>query len=516
MRFLFIFFILLLTGINAFSQTNNAPGNAQPQINNQQRQNPQASPVQQTPTTPQTTQAQPAQTSQSPDIQEEDTRQRIVPEVTKLEDYLKRDSDKNFEFSLRVILGNLSMEKIPFLYGRIQPAIKYKQFSLALDLNLEVIAEDKDRTPYAAYKAGQVRKDEWQQLRAYPNKILFLTFGDRYDYPVFVHIGRITDYSLGNSFLVHRYNNTLYSPDITRTGAEFKVDFKVAGVEGFTSDVTDFNVFGGRVFLRPFGLTDFNTSIIGMIEIGFTFAMDRNLSNYKRFGDRTYVSNEINGESLKAYSFDVYLPVFKSKVISLGAYASITKILDYNHGYQLGIKGDIAEGVLFYRVEGRLMWRRFIGPIFNSQWDVQKRLTYFGPNNNLSYIDNLNIDETGGSFFIEIKNMWLKRKIGFFISCEMYIMGRTKLKPHLQLGFFMKRGVLSDRFALRFIVDKVNLSGSNAGKLSELDTIFTIEASVMVATNIDFVFKYMKAYTENPAGAIIGNELIMLETRLTF
>jgi hypothetical protein len=253
-----------------------------------------------------------------------------------------------------------------------------------------------------------------------------------------------------------------------------------------------------------------------MIEIGFAFAMDRNISNRKRGNDRTYVPNDTEGPSIKAYSIDLYIPILKSKVISLGGYFSITKIFDYDHGYQLGIKGDIADGILFYKVEGRLMRGRFISPIFNSQWDVQKKLNYFGTNQNLSYMDNLAIDETGGSIFIELKNMWLKRKIGFFISYEMFIMGRSKLKPHLQFGFFMKRGVLSDRLALRMIVDKINLSGSNAGKLSDLDTIFTFEISVMVASNIDFVFKYMKAYTEDPTGLIIGNELIILETRLTF
>lgn len=470
-------------------------------------------------------QAQQSGTEQNPDqptpgtpapIDNEEQRRRITPEIQQMEDYINRDRDRDFQFSFRGIIGHMAMNKMPMIYMRFQPAIRYKMFSVGLDLNLEILAEDIARTPYANYKAGDVRKDEWKQLRAYPNKILFLTFGDRYDYPVFVHIGRIHDYSLGNGFLIDRYNNNLYYPDMKRSGIEVKVDYKFIVVEGFCSDIADYDMFGGRIAFRPFGLTDYRASVIGMMEIGFVFVADLNMNDRMRHDDKSYVVHDPAGPSLKAYSIEFYMPAFKSKAMSLGVYFSIAKILELSNGYQLGIKGDIADGLLFYRAEGRYNRARFLAPLFKSQWDVQKKLRYFGASGNLGFRENIENSEYGGSIFLEFKNMWMKRKIGFFISYEMFISGEKKLNPHFQFGFFMNRGVISDRVALRMVVDKVNINKTNAGKLSDLDTILTAEITIMLAVNVDISFSFIKSYTENPQGEVIKNEVLMLETRITF
>ena len=99
-------------------------------------------------------QAQQSGTEQNPDqptpgtpapIDNEEQRRRITPEIQQMEDYINRDGDRDFQFSFRGIIGHMAMNKMPMIYMRFQPAIRYKMFSVGLDLNLEILAEDIDR-----------------------------------------------------------------------------------------------------------------------------------------------------------------------------------------------------------------------------------------------------------------------------------------------------------------------------------------------------------------------------------
>ncbi len=451
-------------------------------------------------------------------VEEEKKDNKKLSEIKRIQDYLK-DKEKRtggkLNFNIRTIAGHYVMNKLSYLYFRLQPAIKYKHFMLALDLNLEVHASDYYESPYPAHDAGDIRNEEWTKAAAYPGKILFLVLGDEYETPIFFHIGRLHDYTLGNGFIVYRYNNNLYSPDMKKSGAEFKADFDWIGVEGFTSDIIDLDLFGGRFILRPFGLTDYKNSIIGKAEISYVFVAETDVYDKDRHNNESYALYDGN-EKILAHSLDVRVPFLRSKGISMSGYYSYGNIVSKGSGHSFGITGDIAQGFVFYAFEFRIINKGYMAPIVTMQWDVQKKLSYWGSNANSSYMDHLNNAGQGYSIFFEFKNSWLKRKIGFFMTFEMFIGGEIKAKPHFQFGFFMKQGVLSDRVAMRFVVDKVQMDSNNVLNITDMYTFFTIETSVVITSHVEMAIIYIKSFTEDFDGVPMENEVFMFETRITF
>ena len=451
-------------------------------------------------------------------VEEKEKKTKKLSEIKKMQDYLKdkqKRSGADFVFNIRTIAGHNVMNKISYLYFQVQPAIKYKQFMLALDLNLEVHASEYYESPYPAHEVGAVRKEEWSRLAAYPNKILFLSFGDEYETPIFIHLGRLHDYTLGNGFIIYRYTNSLYYPDMTKTGIQVKVDFNWIGAEAFCSDVVDLDLFGGRFILRPFGLTDYKNSIIGKAEVSYVFVAETDVYDQDRKDGDSYVIYDGSSKIL-AHSIDVKIPILRARSLSLGAYYSYARIFDKGSGHQFGVNGDFANGLLFYAVEFRIINKGYIAPIISQQWDAQKKLSYWGSGRNQTIMNHLTTGEQGYSIFIELKNSWFKRKMGFYLTFEMYIGGETKANPHLQLGFFMKRGVLSDRVALRLVLDKVQISSDNFLVFSNIFTYFTTEFSVVITPNVEMAVFYIKSFTEDFSGNGMSNELFMLETRITF
>jgi hypothetical protein len=427
---------------------------------------------------------------------------------------IKREELKNrkFKFNIRTLMGHMVMNKVSYFYARVQPGIRYGLLEVALDLNIEMYGQDVYSGALRTHKPGDVRKDEWSRAGAYPGKLLFLKFGDKYNYPVYVEAGRLSDITFATGFLVNRYTNTLYSPDMTKTGVYAKVDYVFAGAEGFVSDLADYDLMGARVFVRPFGLTDFRASIIGRMEFGFTYIADFNTDDADRINGKSYATYDGNRIKMQAYSVDAFMPIFKSRIISFGLSYVFAKIITAGFGHDFGIKGDIGDGKLLFKGGARYLRAGFMGPVVDSQWDVKKKYTTFGPSANMGFLDYLKSTGRSWGYYIELRNTWLKGKLGFYISYE----DDGKKSPHFQLGFFMKKGVLSDRISFRFLVDKSNIKSSNWYEITDYDTRLEFEAAFAVTRHVDVAFVYGKTFTEDYYGTVIKLDYIKLETRITF
>ena len=111
----------------------------------------------------------------------------------------------------------------------------------------------------------------------YLPKVTYIRWGVKGD-PLFVKLGSIDDATLGNGFIVGDYANTLVLPSDRHFGLNFDIDgslfgFPYVGLETMAGNLAQFDVIGGRLYVRP--LVGTKIPILKNLEFGGTVAADR-------------------------------------------------------------------------------------------------------------------------------------------------------------------------------------------------------------------------------------------------
>ncbi len=90
-------------------------------------------------------------------------------------------------------------------------------------------------------------------------KIKYFEFGTQYEDPFFIKVGSLDDMTLGHGLIMRNYTNDTDFPAIRRLGFDMGLDTGSGGFELVANDLTDPEIFGGRVFFRP--VPDFKLAI---------------------------------------------------------------------------------------------------------------------------------------------------------------------------------------------------------------------------------------------------------------
>jgi len=82
-------------------------------------------------------------------------------------------------------------------------------------------------------------------------KIKFLEYGQPLVDPFFVKVGNLDSFTVGHGLIMRNYANDADFPSVRHIGLNFGLDFGEWGFEALTNDITDNQIVGGRLYLRP-------------------------------------------------------------------------------------------------------------------------------------------------------------------------------------------------------------------------------------------------------------------------
>jgi hypothetical protein len=217
-------------------------------------------------------------------------------------------------------------------------------------------------------------------------KVKYLEFGTQLQDPFFIKVGNLEDMTLGHGLIMNDYANDTEFPAIRRLGLDTGLDLGGGGFELLTNDVTDPEIVGTRLFMRP--IKGFK------LAIGASAVVDWNAAS--TLDSSLGVPGA--GLWLVGTGLDLDLPIVTSSLFGIRAFADGAATLPYvNHDFTYnsvlvtsGLKTDLvyddgqfknwgAAGgfmgnVLF--IDWRLEFRYFTGDFrpdfFDSNYDQMR------------------------------------------------------------------------------------------------------------------------------------------------
>jgi hypothetical protein len=281
----------------------------------------------------------------------------------------------------------------------LRPDLPFGKFGVGLDLTFRFDAD------------GNFKQDEWDNARAYLEKIYYVRYGQPGD-PLYARLGALDNVTLGYGIIMRRYSNTIQYPEVKRIGlyseggydrynwqaminslseldqpglmaARVSYDTGLKGLTFGATIANDGNQFAGltdadhdgvpdRLDLFP-GRNDFQLQR----EILNRFANDPEDLNYlianhllPDVRDSLVSYNGIK-ESVTEFGADAGFPLIKGSKLSIWTYAQIAKIARHGVGWSFpGARMQV--GPLTLSAEYRRYGREFRGEFFNFTYELER------------------------------------------------------------------------------------------------------------------------------------------------
>ena len=235
-------------------------------------------------------------------------------------------------------------------------------------------------------------------------KIKFLQFADIRD-PFFFKLGNIEDMTVGHGILMNNYSNNTDFPAVRKLGINMGLDLGGFGFEALLNDVTQPDIFGTRLYIRPFAESfpmALGLSAIADINPYAELPSDTTFGDY---GKPIFINA----------AFDIDFPFFETDLFSMVLFADTAAMVPYfqsdvsDTNITMGLKTEaviaddsiknfgIAAGLFgnIFMVDWKLEYRYYNGTFkpafFDSVYD-RIRGTYV--ENIISYLDAPEADTT--------------------------------------------------------------------------------------------------------------------------
>ncbi len=249
-----------------------------------------------------------------------------------------------------------------------QPDLSFGPFGLGLDLSLRFQLSSLSGNAVEIYQGDWVPDYEGSGksfLDLYLPKIMYLRYGFRGD-PLYAKFGSIEDFTLGNGFIVGNYANTRFLPGQRLFGMQFNLDgqlfgFPYLGIELLAGNVAQFDVVGGRLFVRP--LIDTGLPLLEDLQVGATAAIDTKPELYIPEVDQADL------DLVAVYGADLFLPIVKSQAFPLAAFSELAFQPKGRSGFMVGAGGRLL-GLITYGAQIRAMSAGFIPNYFDANYDL--------------------------------------------------------------------------------------------------------------------------------------------------
>ena len=296
----------------------------------------------------------------------------------------KDSSSDNVIFNLGILAG---VDVLDFIQEKnrteiyqtigLKPKLKIGNFGFGLNLQLHYrFTDDED-------SFIEILSEEWVPdsdaglsfLDIYLPKIDYIVWGEDGD-SFFVNIDQIYGKTLGTGSLINNYSNNLFQTNQKILGLDFGVDgqlfnFPYIGIEGMVGNLARFDVFGVRLYARPFYWLE--VPVIKNIEIGGSTAADLNPDIRSEFYD-TEKNNGKEAEMIIMYNGDLIVPILNKNYLSLALSGNFC----YQNGHlggDAGIGGRIVS-IIPFLFQLRIYDDNFIPSFFDYSYDIKRGEKY--------------------------------------------------------------------------------------------------------------------------------------------
>ncbi|MBN2551292.1 MAG: hypothetical protein JXB06_00920 [Spirochaetales bacterium] len=269
-----------------------------------------------------------------------------------------------FDFGLNIGIGALTFDGETYQSLKLSPDISIGKFGIGLELIMN----------YQFEPDFSVREEDWIPtgddtfLDVYLPKFKYIRYGFKGD-PLYVKLGSIEDALLGNGFIMGGYDNTLFLPEKRIFGMSFDLDgalfnFPYVGIETFVGNLAQFDVIGGRLYVRPLAFTE--APVIEGLQVGGTVAMDRK--------PRLYTGDD-SIDPVTLVGADLTLPILTNPALSLTTFADVAFLTNTlgsgnaGKGEMVGFGGRLLR-VISYGAQIRVLGEDFIPAYFDVGYDL--------------------------------------------------------------------------------------------------------------------------------------------------
>jgi hypothetical protein len=173
-------------------------------------------------------------------------------------------------------------------------------------------------------------------------KIRYLEWGDQRD-PFFIKVGNLNTMTLGHGLLMRNYANDTDFPTVRRLGFNVGIDFGRVGFEALTNDLARPEIFGARLYARPFGSFPLAFGVSGVADIGPARDLPSEADEVpvfetERETDPVFVNLAV----------DLDFPIIQSELATLIAYGDVGGMVPYlrnsSGGLDAGMRWDVLTG----------------------------------------------------------------------------------------------------------------------------------------------------------------------------
>jgi hypothetical protein len=400
-----------------------------------------------------------------------------------------QEEEGGFDFGLSIGIGAETIDDVMWQTFKLSPDIAIGKFGIGLELTLH----------YQFEGDPPILGEDWVPtgdesfLDVYLPKFKYIRYGFKGD-PLYAQFGSIEYAILGNGFIMGGYDNTLFLPqdqDRKVFGLSLDLDgalfnFPYVGIETFVGNLSQFDVLGTRLYVRPLTFTE--VPIIKGLQVGGTLAMDRKPQLYADPPDDSV-------DPVVLYGADLTLPILTSAMLSLATFADVAFLQNTlgpgnkGKGEMVGFGGRLV-GVINYGAQIRVLGEDFIPTYFDTGYDLYRKDKY-------DAVQAENIDSYLG---------WLG-SLGFSFLDDTLVFNATVDGPvgdpgtntyldwpHLYAVFILGEGIIPN-ISMEAQFDKRSLLDSNVEFFEDAAIGARINYSIGAAV-LSFVYQLSK----DPAG----------------
>ncbi|HUX41977.1 MAG TPA: hypothetical protein VMV83_12495 [Rectinemataceae bacterium] len=285
---------------------------------------------------------------------------------------------------------------------------------------------------------------DWASL--YLSKLLYVRYGLKGQDPLFVKVGSISDFTLGNGFIMGSYSNMSFFPQTRFTGVDFGIDgsmfnFPMVGLELLTSNLARFDVVGAHVVVRPLIGTDLG--LFKNLQAGLTVAADTDPGVYYSLTNPGSLSSAYSGPAVAVFGLDASLPLLNSPMATATAFTEAALEPNGRAGYMLGAGGKLVS-LFLWGAQLRLLGPGFIPTYFDANYDIYR-------NAKAVLMESSPTGSASVGWFATIGASLLGDKVSSSISLDgpfaAGVVGDTYSWPHLRAVAHLGEGLLPGIYA---------------------------------------------------------------------
>lgn len=373
-----------------------------------------------------------------------------------------------------------------------KPYFEYANISCGLDINFDF------------NESGTFLLTEWNSWQSLVSKIDYFKYGSIVD-PLYFETGFITNFTLGDGFIVNNYSDNLDYPEVKTIGLIFDADLGIFGFNSFTDNILDWDLLGIRPFVRPFYYLDF--PIINNLEIGATMASDIDpFYSVPQSSDPYAFSFSNCSTTVNIIGLDMTLPLVNlTNAITLSPYFDYAYILNKGTGEAIGSQGMISFFIP-YKIGLDFSQPGFTPSYFDIFYNADRLAKYQSlsliSNNDTSWLISSGLSVLNG-------DMTLNYRMDQSFSNNSY--------PETQIDFSISRKIIFDMIGINMSLVRRNVSTiTNFLNFNAPDSIFLLSIDYVIMQNIIINLEYKDVYNVDSSGNITPFMYSMLSTEILF